>query len=141
LRDLLGLEAVVVAVAVGLMAEAIELGADLADLGQHHFLVAAALVRAGVHEGPFDVHVEAAGAEKRHRRAEYMGQFDHFAGLDEFCRIEDGFGLHQVAGTSLVASAPFRRAADAFCRHRPGRGLCRSWGGGLRVSCRRHRDR
>ena len=44
-RDLVDLEAVVHAVADGLMAEAIELGADLADFGDDELLVAAAPVR------------------------------------------------------------------------------------------------
>src|SRR5262249_7828166 len=43
-RDLVGLEAVVVTVAVALVGEAVELGADLPDLRQHHLLVAAAVV-------------------------------------------------------------------------------------------------
>src|SRR5215831_4568811 len=42
--DLLGLEAVVVTVSMCLMGEAVELGADLSDLRQHHLLIAAALV-------------------------------------------------------------------------------------------------
>ena len=48
--DLVGLEAVVVAVLDRLMREAVELGADLPDLADDELLVAAAPVRGQVHE-------------------------------------------------------------------------------------------
>ncbi len=95
------------AVAVALVSEAVELRADLADLGEHHLLVAAALVRAGVHEGALEMHVEAARAEERHGGAEHVGKIDHLAGLDQLDGFEHDRRLHQVAGAALVAGAPF----------------------------------
>src|SRR5262245_58084122 len=49
-RDLISLEAVVVTIPVTLVSEAVELHPDLADLRQHHLLVATALVRLRVHD-------------------------------------------------------------------------------------------
>ena len=92
-RDLVGLEAVVVAVAMRLVREAVELRADLTDLGEDDLLVAAALVRAGVHERALDVHVEAARAEERHRGPEHMRELDHLAGLDQLRGVEHGCGF------------------------------------------------
>src|SRR5262249_40004585 len=77
--DVLGLEAVVVAVAMALVRKAVELRADLADLGEHHLLVAAALVGAGIHERALQMHVEAARAEERHAGAEHMRELDDLA--------------------------------------------------------------
>ncbi len=122
-RDLLGLEAVVVTVAVSLVPEPVELRADLTDLGQHHLLIAAALVRLRVHERPLEMHVEPTRAEERHRRPEFVGQTDYLAGLDLLDGVEHGLRRHQVAGAALIAGAPFRRAARAFGRHGPTRRL------------------
>src|SRR5262249_47420164 len=63
-RRLADLETVVEAVLVALVRKAVELSAHLADLGEHHLLVGAALVRPRVHERALDVHVEAAGTKE-----------------------------------------------------------------------------
>ena len=85
------------AVAVGLVPEAVELRADLADLREHHLLVAAALVRAGVHEGALDVHVEAARAEERHRGTEHVRELDDLAALDSLTASSTSAGFIRFA--------------------------------------------
>src|SRR5213594_3514225 len=113
--DLTSLEAVVVRIAVGLMREAVELRADLADFTGHDFLVAAARVPSGIHEGALGMQVENARAEEGHAGPEDVAELDHLAGLDETRAAQYGLGiLHMVPRAALVARAPFRRAALAF---------------------------
>jgi len=57
-RDLVHLEAVIKTVAMRLVGEAVELGADLPELSDDELLVAAAFVRCGVHDGALKLHVE-----------------------------------------------------------------------------------
>ena len=78
---------------MGLVREAVELRADLADLGDDDLLIRAAPVRQLVHERALGVDVEAPCAEKRHRRPEHVREFDHLAGLDQLRRVRDGGGL------------------------------------------------
>src|SRR5262245_28413709 len=75
------LEAVVPAVFVGLVGKTVELSADLPDLGNDDLLVAAAPIGELVHEGAFDVHVEAPCAEERHIRIEHVSSTDDFPDL------------------------------------------------------------
>ena len=106
-RRVSDLEAIVHAVADGLMGKAIELRAHLTDLADDQFLVASAAVRLRVHEGAFGMHIEAARAEKWHRGAEHMAEFDDLAGADQLRRPQHGLGLHMIAGTALVAGPHF----------------------------------
>src|SRR2546423_12146324 len=55
-HDVTGLEAVVVAAGMALMREAVELGADLSNLRQHHLLVGDAVVSAGDWARNLDMH-------------------------------------------------------------------------------------
>src|SRR5712671_8133277 len=97
------------------MRKAVELCADLADLGGHHFLVAAARVPSGIHEGALGVHIEDARAEEGHAGPENVAELDHLAGLDEPRAAQHGLGiLHVISRAALVARAPLRRAALAF---------------------------
>ncbi len=97
------------------MRKTVELRADLADLGGHHLLVAAARVPSGVHEGALGVHVEDARPEERHAGAEDVAELDHLAGLDEPRAAQHRLRvLHVIARAALVARAPLRRAALAF---------------------------
>ena len=66
-RRFVDLVTVVHAVADRLVAEAVELRADLTNLGDDDLLVAAAAVRFGIHGGALRVHLETAGAGQRHR--------------------------------------------------------------------------
>src|SRR5262249_54747466 len=75
-RVLGDLESIVLAVLVGLVRKAVELSANLPDLGNDDLLVAAAPVGELVHEGAFDVHVEAPRAEERHIRIKHVSEFD-----------------------------------------------------------------
>src|SRR3989449_1199011 len=118
--DLVGLEAVVVAVLDRLVGEAIELRADLPDLAQEHLFVAAAPVGLRVHERPLDVDVELARGGDRHLRREDVPQLDDLAGLDELRSAHDGRRLHVVGGAALVAGAPLRGAALAVGGRAPG---------------------
>jgi len=122
-RRLADLEAVVKRIAVALVREAVELRADLADLGGDDLLVAAARVPAGVHEGALGVQVEDARAGEGHAGPEHVAQLDDLAGLDEPRAAQHDLGvLHVVARAALVARAPLRRAALGFGRHVPLRG-------------------
>ena len=108
---------------MALVGEAVELGADLADLGHHQLLVGAALVGRLVQEGALDVHIEAARAEERHLVVEHVGQLDHLAGLDQAGGLDDGGRLLMVAGAALVAGTPLRWAAVPLRGRRPARRL------------------
>jgi len=122
-HDLAGLEAVVVAAGVALVGEAIELGADLADLREHHLLVGDAVVGAGHRAGNLDMHVEAARAGERHVGVEHVRELDDLAGLDQLERIEHRLRLHVVGRAALVTGAPFRWTALAVGRRQPRRRL------------------
>ena len=89
-------EAIVPAVLVGLVGEAVELRADLPDLGNDDLLVAPAPVGEVVHECAFDVHVQASRAEERHIRIEHVSELDDLAGLDQLDCVEHGLRLHVV---------------------------------------------
>ena len=126
-RDLIGLEAVVVAAAVALMGEAVELRADLADLREHHLLVAAALVAtAGF------MKVRFTCTSKRRVPENGMSALSTWASsiispvLTSLTRVEHRLRLHVVGGAALVAGAPFRRAALVVGRRQPRRRL-RHW--------------
>ena len=119
-RDGAGLEAVVVAVLVRLVREAVELGADLADLRDDELLVATPAVGEVVHERALHVHVEASRAEERHLVVHHVGDLDDLARLDELFGPHHACGLHVVARAALVARSPLRRAALALGRHGPG---------------------
>src|SRR5262249_16921653 len=110
-RDFVQLEAVVHAAADRLMGETIELRAHLADFADDELFVATPAVRLRIHEGAFGVQVKAPRAEERHGRIECVAEFNHLAGLNQFCRAKNCFGFHMVAGATLIACAPFRGAA------------------------------
>src|SRR5437773_2449346 len=84
------------------MSEAVELGADLADLAEQHFLVAAAPVRLRVHERALGVDVELTGGRHGHRRREDVAELDDFAGADELDGLEHRVG---PASASIVSKA------------------------------------
>src|SRR4029077_12883462 len=102
-------------VAMRLVGEAVELGADLPELSDDELLVAAAFVRCGVHDGALKLHVEPSGrgANEWHRGIQRPGELDDVAGLDQLDRVEHGLRLHVISRTPLVAGSPFRGTARA----------------------------
>src|SRR5262245_323646 len=90
------------------MGEAVKLRADLTDLTDNEFLIAAASVRLRVHECAFGMQVESARSEERHLRVEYVAELDHFARANELRRSQHGLRLHVVGGAALVVWSPFR---------------------------------
>jgi len=88
-RDVLGLEAIVVHVVVGLVGEAVELRADLSHLGDDQLLVAVALVGEVAHRGALDLHIVHAPGRERHLGIERMAELDHLSALDQLGGIED----------------------------------------------------
>ena len=92
-RVVVDLHAVVEAAADRLVREAVELRADLADLGDDELLVAAAAVGSVVHERALGVHVEAPRAEERHRCVQHAAELDDLAGLDEPRRLSTVSGF------------------------------------------------
>ena len=124
------------AVLVGLVGEPVELGADLADLGDDHLLVGAPAVGEVVHERTLHVDVEAARAEERHPVVQHVGDLDvrargcsprptwgrwlpsHYSpwtgGLDEHPRecpthAASSRGTGQASGSRRAAQAPGAR--------------------------------
>src|SRR6266542_34794 len=118
-RRFANLEAVIHAVAYRLMGEAVKLRADLTDLADNEFLIAAASVRLRVHECAFGVHVESARAEERHLGVECVADLDHFARANELRRSQHGLRLHVVAGAALVVRSPLRGTALGVGRRLP----------------------
>ncbi len=116
------------AVLVRLVREAVELRADLADLGEHHLLVRAAPVGEVVHEGALGVHVEPARAEERHLRVERVRHLDHLARADEVLRHHDGLGGLVIHRAALIRRAPLGRAALRGGGHAPRLRECRGAG-------------
>src|SRR5215813_13352538 len=108
-----------------LVSETVELGADLPDLGNDDLLIAAAFVRCGAHDGALHGHIETPGrgADERHRATQRLPELDDLPGLDQLYLVEHGLRLHVIAGTPLVAGAPFRGAAHAVGGRRPRRRL------------------
>src|SRR6185295_11829570 len=133
LGDLL---AIVPAVEMGLVRKAVELGADLAELGDDDLFVRAAHVGEFVHERALGVHVETPRPEERHAGTEHVRELDHLAGLDQLRGIHYGRGLLVIGRTALVGCAPFRRTALAFRRNGPAWSL-RVGGAGKRKRDRR----
>jgi hypothetical protein len=91
---------------MALVAKAVELGADLTDLGDHDLLVGDAVVGAGHRIRDFDMEVEAARAGERHLVVEHMGELDDLAGLHQLERVEHGLRRDVVGGAALVGRAP-----------------------------------
>ena len=58
----------------------------------------------------------------RHRFAEHATELEDFPGSNQPRRTKHRLRLHVIAGPSLIALAPFRRATLAVCRRLPG--LC-----------------
>ena len=116
-------EAIVPAVLVGLVGEAVELRADLPDLGNDDLLVAPAPVGELVHERAFDVHIETPRTEERHIRIEHVSEFYDLAGLDQLDCVEHRLRLHVVGGAALVVRAPLGGTALVVRRRRPARSL------------------
>src|SRR5439155_5852066 len=100
--DLLGLETVVMDTVMALMAEAVELGADLAHLGGDDLLIAAALVGPGSRGTALELHVEGTRPQ-RHLVIEHVAEFDDLAGLDQPGGVEQALRLHMIGGTAFVA--------------------------------------
>jgi hypothetical protein len=111
--------AVVPFVADGLMREAVELRADMAQFGDDQFLIRAALVGLGVHEGALGMQVETARAEKRHAWPEHVRKFDDLTRFDQLGGLQNGLRFLVVHRAALVACAPFRWAALAIGGRRP----------------------
>jgi hypothetical protein len=63
------------------------------------------------------------GPENGMTSAQHVRKVDHLACRDQLDGVEHDLRSHEIAGAALVADAPFRRAASAFGRHCPGRGL------------------
>src|SRR5262249_56004843 len=112
-------------VAMRLVSEAVELGANLPELSEDELLVAATFVRCRVHDGALKLHLEppGRGANERHRGIQRPGELDDFAGLDQLDRVEHGLRLHVVCRTPLVSGPPFRGTPRAVARRRPSRRL------------------
>src|SRR5262249_23683807 len=79
--DLVGLEAVVVAVLDRLVGEAVELRADLPDFAGEQLLVAPAPVGLRVHDRALGVNVVLARGLERHGRGELVPELDRLARL------------------------------------------------------------
>jgi len=125
-RDVVDLRAVVDLVLVRLVHEAVELGADLAQLGDDDLLVAAPAVGGLVHEPALGVHVETPGAEERHGGVQHAADLDDLAGLDQPRGLEHRLRLLVVGRAPLVVRAPLRRVPLALGRRLPGLGVgCR----------------
>jgi hypothetical protein len=120
LRNLL---AIVPAIEMGLVRKAVELGAELTELGDDDFFVRSAHVGELIHERALGVDVAAPRPEERHAGTEHTRELDHLASLDQFCRIHHSRGFLMIDRTALIGRAPFRRAALAFRRDRPARCL------------------
>ena len=124
--DLAELEAIVKTIAPHLVGEGVELGADLAELGDDQLFIGLTSIRC--RQCRFGVDVEdAAGIDKSFLgvRRKYCSELEHLAGLDQFCRAQNRLGLHHIGGTALVAGSPLRRAALIVRRHLPGLGVKR----------------
>jgi len=130
-------EAIVPAVLVGLVGEAVELRADLPDLGNDDLLVAPAPVGELVHERAFDVHIETPRTEERHIRIEHVSEFYDLAGLDQLDCVEHRLRLHVVGGAALVVRAPLGGTALVVRRRRPARSLRQDRAAG-RQHCAQH---
>src|SRR5439155_21722624 len=98
------------------------------------------------HNGALRVHVEAPRRGNRHRRVEDVAELHHLAGADEPHGLEHGFGLHVVAGASLVGGSPLRGTAltvpcDQAILMMPGcsslnrSATCGSWPAAIRFAC------
>jgi hypothetical protein len=72
-----------------LVGEAVELGADLSDLGVRDLLVAAAFVRRGVHDGALHGHIETPGRGA----ADGTASGAHLAGLDSLIAFRTVYGF------------------------------------------------
>jgi hypothetical protein len=107
------------AVAYRLMGEAVELRADLTDLTDNEFLIAAASVRLRVHECAFGMHVESARSEERHLGVERVADLDHFARANELRRPQHRLRLHVIGGAALVVRSLFRGASLGVGRGLP----------------------
>ena len=90
---LVDLLAIVPAVEMGLVRKAVELRADLAELGDDELFVRAAHVGELVHERALGMHVEAPRSEERHAGAEHVREFEHLAGLDQFAAFITAAGF------------------------------------------------
>src|SRR5262249_53989501 len=122
--DVAQLEAIVEAVAPHLMSECVELGADLAKLGDDKLLVDLAGV--GYWRRRLGVDVEYAASIDEGLRGigrQHRPELKHLAGSDQLCRAQNCVGLHHVGRSALVAGPPFGRAALIVWRHLPGLGI------------------
>jgi len=102
-----------------LVAERVELGADLSDLGHDQLLVRAAAVASRIVAGALRDHLEAAACRQRHRFGQDAAQLEYVTGTDQPRGLEHSLRLHVVAGAALVRSAPLRRAALVVGRRLP----------------------
>ena len=93
------------------MAEAVELRADLADLGGEKFVVIDQLVRAERAAGRAAGNAQREGARAEQRHALLVGAADlvDLAVADPLGRVEHLGGRDVVRGAGLVGRAPFRR--------------------------------
>ena len=103
------------------MAEAIELGADLTQLADHHLLIANAAMRLPQDACALRQDAQLAAWKEGHGgRIENLPQFKYLARANQLRRLEHLLRFHQVSGAALIAGAPLRGTALAFGRRNPG---------------------
>jgi hypothetical protein len=118
-RRFLQREAVVHARADHLVAERVELRADLTDLGHDQLFVRTAMVRARIDAGALRENLEASTCGHRHRLRQHAAKLEDLAGLDQPRGFEHALGLHVIARATLIAFAPFRWTSLSIGRRRP----------------------
>src|SRR4030095_13891562 len=104
-RGVLEREAVVHASADHLVAEGIELRANLTHLGDDELFVRAAPVRAGIVARALGQDLEATAGRHGHGLLRHATELEDLAGLDQACRLEHALALHVIARATLVALA------------------------------------
>jgi hypothetical protein len=102
---------VIKAVLVTLVREAIELGSNLAHLGNDQLLIRTPTVGRLIEESTLEVHVKTSRAGQWHFIVENVRKFDDLSGLDELDGLQDRRRLDVISRAAFITGAPFRWAA------------------------------